>query len=204
MRYTDYDETKSIVKCAKWFSVLSSLLLCLCGVILFIWPNTSMNAICTLLGVLMLIFGVSRLTGYFFNVSYHLAFQFDLALGLFALLFGILLLAHPGVILSIVWLLVGVYELVEGVFKMQTAMDAKHYRLSGWGLLLASAVICVIFGIFLTFNPTKGGALFVQVMGVSLLFVGIENIIFTFYAAKRIQDIRKRLHEEWIDGDILD
>lgn len=204
MRYSDYDETKSIVKYAKWFSILSSLLLCLCGVILFLWPNTSMTAICTLLGILMLVFGVSRLIGYFFNVSYHLAFQFDLALGLFALLFGILLLVHPGVILSIVWLLVGIYEIVEGVFKMQTALDARHYRLSGWGLLLASAIICVIFGIFLTFNPAKGGALFIQVMGISLLFVGIENMVFTFYAAKRIKDIRRKLHDEWFDSNIID
>lgn len=166
-----------------------------------VWPNTSMNVICTLLGVLMVVFGVSKIVGYFFNVSYHIGFQFDLALGLFALLFGILFLTHPGAILSITWVLVGIYEIVESVFKIQTAMDARHYQLSGWGLLLFSAIVYLLFGIFLTFNPAKGGSLFVQVMGISLIFAGIENIIFTFYTSKRLKDIRNRLHDEWIEMD---
>ena len=127
--------------------------------------------------------------------------QFDLALGLFALLFGILFLTHPGAILSITWVLVGIYEIVESVFKIQTAMDARHYQLSGWGLLLFSAIVYLLFGIFLTFNPAKGGSLFVQVMGISLIFAGIENIIFTFYTSKRLKDIRNRLHDEWIEMD---
>lgn len=145
MRYSNHivDETTHAFKCAKWFALVSSLLLGIFGTVLLIWPNTSMNVICTLLGVLMVVFGVSKIVGYFFNVSYHIGFQFDLALGLFALLFGI----------------------------------------------------------FLTFNPAKGGSLFVQVMGISLIFAGIENIIFTFYTSKRLKDIRNRLHDEWIEMD---
>ena len=72
---------------------------------------------------------------------------------------------------------------------------------SGWGLLLFSAIVYLLFGIFLTFNPAKGGSLFVQVMGISLIFAGIENIIFTFYTSKRLKDIRNRLHDEWIALD---
>lgn len=105
MRYSNHivDETTHAFKCAKWFALVSSLLLGIFGTVLLIWPNTSMNVICTLLGVLMVVFGVSKIVGYFFNVSYHIGFQFDLALGLFALLFGILFLTHPGAILSITW-----------------------------------------------------------------------------------------------------
>ena len=90
MRYSNHivDETTHAFKCAKWFALVSSLLLGIFGTVLLIWPNTSMNVICTLLGVLMVVFGVSKIVGYFFNVSYHIGFQFDLALGLFALLFG--------------------------------------------------------------------------------------------------------------------
>ena len=203
MRYSNHivDETTHAFKCAKWFALVSSLLLGIFGTVLLIWPNTSMNVICTLLGVLMVVFGVSKIVGYFFNVSYHIGFQFDLALGLFALLFGILFLTHPGAILSITWVLVGIYEIVESVFKIQTAMDARHYQLSGWALLLFSAIVYLLFGIFLTFNPAKGGSLFVQVMGISLIFAGIENIIFTFYTSKRLKDIRNRLHDEWIALD---
>ena len=75
MRYSNHivDETTHAFKCAKWFALVSSLLLGIFGTVLLIWPNTSMNVICTLLGVLMVVFGVSKIVGYFFNVSYHIA-----------------------------------------------------------------------------------------------------------------------------------
>ena len=74
MRYSNHivDETTHAFKCAKWFALVSSLLLGIFGTVLLIWPNTSMNVICTLLGVLMVVFGVSKIVGYFFNVSYHI------------------------------------------------------------------------------------------------------------------------------------
>ena len=95
----------------------------------------------------------------------------------------------------------GVEESRECVLKPQPEVGPRHYQLSGWGLLLFSAIVYLLFGIFLTFNPAKGGSLFVQVMGISLIFAGIENIIFTFYTSKRLKDIRNRLHDEWIEMD---
>lgn len=76
MRYSNHivDETTHAFKCAKWFALVSSLLLGIFGTVLLIWPNTSMNVICTLLGVLMVVFGVSKIVGYFFNCQLpHLA-----------------------------------------------------------------------------------------------------------------------------------
>ena len=145
MRYSNHivDETTHAFKCAKWFALVSSLLLGIFGTVLLIWPNTSMNVICTLLGVLMVVFGVSKIVGYFFNVSYHIGFQFDLALGLFALLFGILFLTHPGAVLSITWVLVGIYEIVESVFKIQTATISSPAGDCFYSLPLS--ICCLVF-----------------------------------------------------------
>lgn len=205
MRYSHFiDETRRAFRCAKWFSVLSAVLMGIFGILLLIWPGTSMSLICTLLGALLLLFGVSRLISYFSNVSYHIAFQFDLALGLFSLLIGILLLTHPGSVLSVIWVLIGIYESVESVFKIQAAIDARHYQLSGWLLLLLSAVVYLLFGIFLIFNPAKGGQLFIRIAGISLLLGAAENLIFTLYTSSRLGKIRRQLHQEWLNDDILD
>ena len=47
MRYSNHivDETTHAFKCAKWFALVSSLLLGIFGTVLLIWPNTSMNVI---------------------------------------------------------------------------------------------------------------------------------------------------------------
>lgn len=121
MRYSNHivDETTHAFKCAKWFALVSSLLLGIFGTVLLIWPNTSMNVICTLLGVLMVVFGDQQnMSATSFNVSYHIGFQFESCTSDFSpCMFGILFLTHPGAILSITWVLVGIYEIVESVFK---------------------------------------------------------------------------------------
>ena len=67
MRYSNHivDETTHAFKCAKWFALVSSLLLGIFGTVLLIWPNTSMNVICTLLGVLMVVFCPTTITIFF-------------------------------------------------------------------------------------------------------------------------------------------
>ena len=79
MRYSNHivDETTHAFKCAKWFALVSSLLLGIFGTVLLIWPNTSMNVICTLLGVLMVVFGVSKIVGLLFVNYLNLTYLFS-------------------------------------------------------------------------------------------------------------------------------
>lgn len=43
---------------------------------------------CRVIGAVSLFYGVSKILGYFSHDLYNLAFQFDLALGVFTLIFG--------------------------------------------------------------------------------------------------------------------
>lgn len=71
-------------------------------------------------------------------------------------------------------------------------------------LLLLSTVVYLLFGIFLIFNPAKGGQLFIRIAGISLLLGAAENLIFTLYTSSRLGKIRRQLHQEWLNDDILD
>ena len=92
MRYSNHivDETTHAFKCAKWFALVSSLLLGIFGTVLLIAQYFHERYLHPCLGVLMVVFRRQQNSRYFFNVSYHIGFQFDLCTpGLFALLFGI-------------------------------------------------------------------------------------------------------------------
>ena len=164
------------LKCAICLYILSSVLLCLSGVLLLIYPGVSLEIVCDVFGVLLLIFGAGKFTGYFSNEKFHLAFQFDLALGILVILFGVLLILHPGKLLSGVWVLIGIFEMIDGAFKFQTALDSRRFGMKKWWLLLAASIACTAFGLFLTWNPAKGSDLFVRLLGISLLVVGIQNL----------------------------
>ena len=113
-----------LVKEAKRAYMILSGIFMLVGLCLTIWPEISIVTFCCVLGGLCVIYGIIRLVGYFSKDQYRLAFQFDLALGIFVLVFGIILLFHPRPIIALLPVVIGLYIAIDSVFKLQTALDA--------------------------------------------------------------------------------
>ena len=72
--------------------IIISAILCALGILLIAKPDMSLSLIGIIVGIVLIVFGVIKLIGYFSKDLYRLAFQFDLA-------FGILLIALSVVIL---------------------------------------------------------------------------------------------------------
>ena len=54
-------------------------MLCALGILLVALPDFSAELFCRILGIIMLLFGLIKMIGYFSKDLYRLAFQFDLA-----------------------------------------------------------------------------------------------------------------------------
>ena len=165
-----------LVKEAKRAYMILSGIFMLVGLCLTIWPEISIVTFCCVLGGLCVIYGIIRLVGYFSKDQYRLAFQFDLALGIFVLVFGIILLFHPRPIIALLPVVIGLYIAIDSVFKLQTALDAKRFGMPRWWLMLILAIVAGGFGILLVFNPFEGAALFMRLIGITLIIDGIQNL----------------------------
>lgn len=77
------------IKRAKSTYIAVSVIMVILGAVLMLNPGLSMLTLCYLIGGLMVIFGITRLVGYFSKDLFRLAFEFDLALGIFCMLAGI-------------------------------------------------------------------------------------------------------------------
>lgn len=175
------------LRSARNFYVVCSALLCVLGILLICWPTMSAKVLCVILGVVSLVYGIEKIIGYFSKDIYHLAFQFDLALGIFVGIIGVVLLIHPGSVMSLVAVIIGIFMLVEGVFKIQTSVDAQRFGLGKWWLILLGAVLSILLGICLIFDPFQGGAMLMTFVGISLLIDGIQNLFNAFYTIKIMQ-----------------
>ena len=130
------------IKQAKWCYIICSVLLIAAGIYIMVRPYASAIIFCRVIGVVSLFYGVSKILGYFSHDLYNLAFQFDLALGVFTLIFGLILLLRSARVVAFMPAILGVFVLVDGVFKLQTAVDAKRFGLSNWWLILLGSLIC--------------------------------------------------------------
>lgn len=182
---------KSIKK-AKIAYIAYSLALMALGIAIIIFPSISVGTTIYALGGLLVVCGIVRFLNYFSKDSYGLAFQFDFALGIFTVLMGAIILFHPKGTIAFVNVLIGIFVIIDGTFKLQTAKDAKEFGLKNWWLILVCAIITAITGMILVFNPFEGAIAMAIALGIALISAGIENLCVAIYTVKLIKQMDKQ------------
>lgn len=163
------------------YIVMAVVLLAL-GICFIAWPGASAQTVCTLAGAAVALFGAVKLIGYFVRKRSGLELQFDFALGIIALILGLTVIVFAGNIVRAIPVFLGVFILVDGVFKLQTAFDAKRYRLPGWWVILAGAVVFCVLGLVLILHRSESAATMTVILGVALVLDGIQNLAVAIHA----------------------
>lgn len=164
------------MRAAKTGYIVLSCLLCVLGICLIACPGISLSVFGIVCGILMLLFGIVKLIGYFSRDLYRLAFQFDLAMGLLFIALGTVFLCRPQALMAELCILLGLASLVDGLFKIQIAVDAKRFGLRSWLLLALEAAVTVVLGLVLLFRPVQSARVLMILLGVNLLAEGILNL----------------------------
>ena len=177
--------------------LLLSAGVCLLGLVLIAAPEISARVLCRLGGGLLALFGVVKILGYCSRDLYRLAFQYDLAFGILLIILGCLMLFHTAPVLSLICALVGFWVLLDGLLKIQVAIDARRFGLGKWWLILAAAIPSGILGFVLLFRPSENVRVLTVLLGVSLVAEGFLNLITVLTAVRRTQ----KIFPEIIDSD---
>lgn len=173
-----------LIKKAKWAYITVSIVLILFGICLVIWPKTSARTVCVGAGIIAVVLGIVKIVGYFSKDRFGLAFQFDLALGIFAMAAGILMMLHPDNIIRALPVILGIFLLIDGTFKIQTSVDAKRFGLERWWSILFFAILTCICGIVLIVSPMKSAVGLTVLAGITLIVEGIQNLWVVLYTVR--------------------
>ena len=200
----DMRKTRSILpmQAAKTGYIILSLVLCMLGVFLIARPDVSVAVIGSFAGILLVVFGIFKLIGYFSKDLYRLAFQFDLAFGLLMLVLGIVILSKPENLLHFLCITAGIYITADGLMKLQTAHDAHVFGIGRWWVILAAAILTCILGIILMLRPGAGTALIMRLFGCAVLAEGILNLLTVLMTVRIIRNQRPEIIDaSFTEGD---
>ncbi len=173
---------------AKAGYIVISAVLGLLGIFLMRQPDVSTAAVGTAAGVLLVIFGIIRLIGYFSRDLYRLAFQFDLAVGILLLILGIILLTKPQNLLHFLCVVTGMYVTADGLMKLQTAHDAHRFGIASWWMILAAALLTSAAGVCLLVRPAQSVRIGMQLFGAVLLAEGLLNLLTVLVTVKIVRN----------------
>ena len=181
--------TKAIRIAKVSYIILSSLFIAL-GIGLIALRDLSVSLIGITAGVMLIAFGIVKLIGYFSKDLYRLAFQFDLSLGLMLAVLGIIILRNPNQAIAFLCLMLGIATMADGMFKLQSALEARRFGLKSWPLILVLAVGAGIVGILLALHPMQSARFLTVLLGIGMILEGVLNLSTALCGIKIIRNQR--------------
>ena len=85
--------------------------------------------------LLLAVCGGFKICGYLSQDLYRLAFQFDLAGGILAVILGLLMAVRSESVMRLLKQVLGIVLLMDGLLKIHTALDASQFGIEQWRLI---------------------------------------------------------------------
>ncbi len=162
-----------------WLLALGILMIIL-GVVAMAAPVVATIAIQVMLGWLLVISGIAEGI-HAFMVKEWRGFLLELLSAVLYLGVGLMLLVDPLKGAVALTLILAVFLLVEGIFKIITALRVREHR--GWGWLLASGIVSVVLGVMIWAQwPASGLWVIGLLVGIQLLFTGWSLVMLALVA----------------------
>ena len=163
------------VRMARDGYVLISIIFYIAGIVCMTVSSISPLALCICGGIILIVYGIVKIIGYLSDDLYNLAFQYDLACGLFLMALGVIVLGCNLRIRPYLSPGLGLLILLDAVLKVQTAKDAKVFGLEIWKWILTFSIIAAAFGILIIVKPLRGTQSNHIILGCGLIAEGIIN-----------------------------
>ncbi|RHP31276.1 HdeD family acid-resistance protein [Lachnotalea sp. AF33-28] len=175
--------------------ILLSVFYILFGAVLFVWPALSARAVCMVIGIFALAYGVMRIVEYIRFKDRMSFFGANLAVGIIMALCGVFLLIRPEVLMAALPIVFGVIILFNGIIELQRAFDLKRFGYEGWWYTLLLSVLTIILGILIFWNPFVAVQTTVMAIGIILAVTGVTNLITGITASRNIRRLKKEYED---------
>jgi uncharacterized membrane protein HdeD (DUF308 family) len=163
-----------------WMFLIRGLIFILLGIYMIARPASGFAALGFLLGLIILLAGVSELLHTVrdrsaFNRGWHLF------IGIVDIILGIVLVSHIGASETILRIIIGIWFLFRGISLFSFSGLLKK----SW-VMIVGGIVVIIFALMVLFNPVFGAVTIVLWTALALIVTGILNI-FLAVRLKRLE-----------------
>ena len=160
-----------------WVVTLKGILYAVLGIWIMMTPLESLLAIVLFLGAAIFTIGILYTISAISSRKENSQWGWYLAEGIVDILFGVVLMANPGITIIILPFLVGFWALFGGTLQIAGSFSLKSLGLKSWWLVLLGGILTVILGLIIIWNPIIASLVITIWIGLMLLLAGIFYII---------------------------
>lgn len=177
----------SSVKKFRWGYLLISLILCAVGLCFIIYPNDSIKIGSYIIAGAAMLVGIILAIKVLADRKRDFTFATSIFSAVLTVACGVVALIIPNEIFKLYPMLIGLFIILDGSFKIQTVINAKRYQINMWWLLLLFAVLSIVGGFFvirLRVDLDLSYRFFSIIMGGALCSCGMQNFLSLFYLGR--------------------
>lgn len=178
---------KDMLKKGTSKNIVTSIIILLFGIFIFIKPDTTVKTISFLLGIILLLTGLNSIVNAFSNKEN--SNNLNIAVGIIIIIPALILFFNPTIIASIIPLLIGIYMIISAAFKLQYLYSLKAIT-NAWDIsVVVVTIITLILGVLLVFNPFGGVIAITKLIGIFLIIYAVLDIINNINIKKKVKDV---------------
>ena len=172
------------VKKTIWPSLISSGVILVLGLLLFFKSSVTLMGISYIFGGLIIAIGVLAIVRFISNNHSDISNQLNIVYGIICIISGIFFIEKPEIIGSIIPVVMGIGIIISSSLKIQQSFNHKSLNSSYFFWSFVTALLSLICGVVLLFNPFKGAVIITKVIGIFLVMYAILDICNTIVLKK--------------------
>lgn len=186
---------KSIIQDMKQNYFINAVIMVILGLVLVIWPHILGVMLCYLLGGALILMGIIQLISFLRGERLGLYNKFSMLMGIVLVLLGIWICTQPRIVLSIIPVVVGIIVLLHGLMDIQYTLDIKRAGSTKWWIALIAAILTLVVGLLLVFNPFTAYEISMILLGAAMLYDGGSDLVLLAFSYLAQRDTDRRIRE---------
>ena len=166
------------------------------GIIFLAFPGTSAVTICYIFAGAICLWGAFRILSYFRMSRLSIFGSYGLVQGAALLMVGTFIFIKPQFLASVLVSVIGIVMIADGFLKLQHSVDLLRIKSPKWIILLGLAVVMIIAGVVVLFNPFKTAEVLMRFAGIVLIIEGVTDLASVILISRRIKAIKKAMEED--------
>lgn len=170
----------------------TAVMLLILGLVMIIFPGAVMNFICYMFAGAFVLAGAAKLFFFFKKDIKDAVYTNDFSMGVVLVVIGLIFATKANVIESIIPMIMGLVIIVNGIIKLQHALNLKRFGSSSSTFVLIISLLCIGIGLVLLFVPSTMSKIITIIIGIGFVVSGLTDIAAYVVVSKKIKEREKQ------------
>lgn len=158
-------------------SYITGIVLILVGLLFIFLPMIVSGSLGIIAGLLMIAYGVISFIGCFVSPSIGFGREFRVIKSVFLVVVGVIFIAYPMTLMSIITFFIGMFFLIDGFIKVRGMYAIPKRRTISWWITFILSALVAALGLFVIIFPFRGIEAILTISGVLMCVSGLQKIV---------------------------